>query len=86
MENEGGNWLGLPKYTDEYVNGVKAFIGNAFARYAIGKEIRCPCRTCNNKYWHTNDVIFYHLICEGPSVSYIKWIYEVAQSIINLLL
>lgn len=80
MDNQSANWLGLPKYSDEYSNGVKDFIRNAFRKYAIGEEIRCPCKNCNNKGWHTQEVVYDHLICEGPSPPYVRWIYEVAHA------
>ncbi|KAK1393546.1 hypothetical protein POM88_012602 [Heracleum sosnowskyi] len=80
MENRGDKWLEVPKYTDEYSNGVKDFLRNAFSKYAIGSEIRCPCKNCKNNKWHGESVIFDHLICDGPCPMCVSYIYEVAHT------
>ena len=34
------NWIGLPRYSSEYKEGIKAFVEKAF----VGNEMKCPCR------------------------------------------
>ncbi|KAL8156692.1 hypothetical protein AgCh_001698 [Apium graveolens] len=36
-------WINLPRSNDEYINGVKNFVKNAMAKYAVGAELKCPC-------------------------------------------
>ena len=72
-------WIKLPKFSEEYIRGIRAFLGNAFSRFAVGDEITCPCRNCNNQRWRREDVIYDHLIYNGPSPLYVKWICEVSN-------
>ncbi|XP_074343103.1 uncharacterized protein LOC141680892 [Apium graveolens] len=79
MDVEGEKWVTLPRYSDKYRMGVKAFITNAFSEYASGNELKCPCRKCSNRYWYGESVIKEHLICNGVCPQSTEWIYEVSN-------
>ncbi|KAL8122118.1 hypothetical protein AgCh_018747 [Apium graveolens] len=53
---------------------------NSFPIHAKGEEMKCPCKVCVNRYWHTQTVIYDHLICSGPSPLHMKWICEVSHT------
>lgn len=79
MDNEENVlWINLPKYSEGYISGVEAFLQNAFPKFAVGDEITCPCKICKNGKWRRADLIYDHLICNGPSPLYVNWIYEVS--------
>lgn len=80
MDDQYSIWIGLPRYSVEYVNGIKSFLQNAFPIYSKGDEMKCPCRNCMDRKWHRQDVIYDHLICSGPSPGHIKWICQVSQT------
>ncbi|XP_074351452.1 uncharacterized protein LOC141690560 [Apium graveolens] len=80
MEDDYSSWIGFPKSSKEYVRGIKAFLENSFPIYAKGEEMKCPCKVCVNRYWHTQTVIYDHLICSGPSPLHMKWICEVSHT------
>ena len=74
------NWALLPKYSEEYIRGVKDFVSNGFANFGVGTELRCPCKKCINRFWHSRDVVYDHLICKGPYPEFVNWIYEISTS------
>ena len=80
MESDYGNksWIGLPRYHEEYEKGIKAFVEKAFALFSVGDELKCPCKDCDDRKWHRADVIYDHLICRGPSMSHVQWIYRIS--------
>ncbi|XP_074323738.1 uncharacterized protein LOC141660649 [Apium graveolens] len=45
----------------------------------ISDEMLCPCKNCRNGKWHTQDLIYDHLICHGPCPLYANWICEVSS-------
>ncbi|KAL8105340.1 hypothetical protein AgCh_029216 [Apium graveolens] len=49
------------------------------AKYAVGAELKCPCGNCNSKMWWGPDDVFNHLVCKGPSLDIVKWIYDVSN-------
>ena len=57
---------------------MKFFIRNTFSRFVVGDEITCPCKKCHNRKWHRQEVVYDHLIWNGPSELYVKWICEVS--------
>ncbi|XP_063936886.1 uncharacterized protein LOC108207459 isoform X1 [Daucus carota subsp. sativus] len=71
-------WTDLPKYSEQYITGVKAFLLNAFPKFAVGDEMTCPCKKCKNIKWQSHDLIYDHLICNGPCPLYLNWILEVS--------
>ena len=68
MDDEENTWIKLPKFSDGYIRGVKAFIKNAVSRFAVGDEITCPCKKCKNDKWYRQHVVYDHLIYNGPFV------------------
>ncbi|XP_074336049.1 uncharacterized protein LOC141673217 [Apium graveolens] len=80
MEDDYSSWIGFPKSSKEYVRGIKAFLENSFPIHAKGEEMKCPGKVCVNRYWHTQTVIYDHLICSGPSLLHMKWICEVSHT------
>ncbi|XP_074327690.1 uncharacterized protein LOC141665601 [Apium graveolens] len=78
MDVEGEKWVTLPKYSDRYRKGVEAFVNQAFSRYAIGNELKCPCKKCGNRFWSGAKAIHEHLVCNGPCPHSVEWIYEVS--------
>ncbi|KAK1370825.1 hypothetical protein POM88_036917 [Heracleum sosnowskyi] len=77
------DWIGFPRYSKEYVRGIKAFVKNAFPLFCVGEEMKCPCKICNNQNWHRRDVIYDHLIYQGPSLLHVQWICEISQTKVN---
>ena len=71
-------WVSLPKYSEGYSTGVKDFVRNGFANFAVGNELRCPCKDCTNRFWYSRENVYDHLVCKGPSPSLANWIYEVS--------
>ena len=80
MDEDYTSWIGFPKSSEEYRRGIKAFLKNAFPVYCKGEEMKCPCKQCVNRNWYIQDVIYDHLICNGPSTLHLKWICEVSHS------
>ena len=74
------SWIGLPRYNKEYKMGIKAFVDKAFPLFGVGDEMKCPCRDCNDRKWHSQDVIYDHLICRGPSLLQVQWICKISQA------
>ncbi|KAK1360225.1 hypothetical protein POM88_044699 [Heracleum sosnowskyi] len=80
MDDDYTSWIGFPKSSKEYVKGIEAFMKNAFPVNRKGEEMKCPCKVCVNRNWHLYKVLFYHLICNGPSPLHLKWIFEVSHT------
>ncbi|XP_074374253.1 uncharacterized protein LOC141714644 [Apium graveolens] len=78
MDVEGEKWVILLKYSDRYRKGVEAFVNQAFSRYALGNELKCPCKKCGNHFWSGAKAIHEHLVCNGPCPHSVEWIYEVS--------
>ncbi|KAL8134452.1 hypothetical protein AgCh_009463 [Apium graveolens] len=76
--NDNESWIGLPRYEEEYKKGIKAFVEKAFGLFSIGDELKCPRKDCDDRKWHRADVIYDHLICRGPSLSHVQWIYRIS--------
>ncbi|XP_074337755.1 uncharacterized protein LOC141674953 [Apium graveolens] len=71
-------WLSLPKHNEVYRNGATDFVRNAFDNFAIGNELRCPCKDCSNHFWFSRDNVYEHLVFSGPCPSFVNWIFEVS--------
>lgn len=80
MDSEYYIWIGLPRSSAEYVRGVTAFLRNAFPIYKVGDEMKCPCKKCTERNWYCENVIYDHLIFNGPSPLHTGWICEVSQT------
>ncbi|KAK1347596.1 hypothetical protein POM88_055033 [Heracleum sosnowskyi] len=79
MSDKGYTWLNLPKYTKDYTEGVDLFVKIAIAKFADGNEIQCPCDKCENRFWRSPGTVRDHLICHGPCVTFVEWIYHVTS-------
>ena len=76
MDDRGKSWMALPRFEDQYMNGVDYFLDKAFERAAIGKEILCPCENCCNRYWEKRDNVHEHLIVDGFMKRYSEWVFH----------
>ncbi|KAK1386214.1 hypothetical protein POM88_023949 [Heracleum sosnowskyi] len=63
------NWLLLPKFTEEYSEGAQDFVLNGFANFAVGNEIKCPCKDCG---WSTKGKLGCHVCHYCTSSTYLK--------------
>ena len=72
-------WINLPRFSEEYSKGVKDFVENAMVHYAVENEMKCPCSLCKSKRWCGAEQVYNHLICNGPSVVEVSWIYDVSN-------
>ncbi|XP_074353061.1 uncharacterized protein LOC141692230 [Apium graveolens] len=73
-------WILHPKQSEEYRNGAKNFVTNAFSNFGVGNEVQCPCKDCSNRFWYSIDDMYNHLVCKGPYPSFVDWIYEILTS------
>ena len=74
-------WINLPRFSEEYSKGVKDFVENAMVHYAVENEMKCPCSLCKSKRWCGAEQVYNHLICNGPSVVEVSWIYDVSNMV-----
>ena len=60
------DWMDLPRYSKEYIDGVQSFIEFAYSYgEPQGEEIQCPFAKCCNIRWIQRNVVYDHLICYG---------------------
>lgn len=79
MSDKGKIWLYRPRYSKEYIKGVKDFVENAMTNYAVDDELKCPCSLCKSRQWWGRDDVYNHLICNGPHLLVAQWIYDVSN-------
>ena len=72
-------WVLRPRCTDEYRKGVQDFVSNGFANFGVGAELKCPCLNCANRFWHSIDNVYDHLVLKGPYPEFVNWIYEISK-------
>ena len=61
---------------NRYYEGVKAFISNARG-YAVGYDrIKCPCRSCTNRYYKHIEEVEDDLFLKGIDLNYTQWIFH----------
>ena len=66
-----------PRIIDDYENSVEHFL--QFAQQNAperGRVYLCPCVNCLNGRRQSLEDIITHLICDGISPSYTKWIWQ----------
>ena len=69
------DWMDLPRFGKEYIEGVQSFLDFAFSvGDPQGEEIQCPCAKCCNIYWYQRHIVYDHLICYGFVEGYRRWI------------
>jgi len=61
--------------TNEFIEGVNEFLDFAFSQtdFVSEDKIRCPCRACKNKRFHSRDDVTYHLYSKGFTQYYDRW-------------
>ncbi|WMV26375.1 hypothetical protein MTR67_019760 [Solanum verrucosum] len=68
------SWIGKPRNTPEYVDGVRNFLNFAFEYGSIdGHVIKCPCSRCGFNKWHERDVVQEHLTLKPFPENYKFW-------------
>ena len=61
-----------PRFSQEYLEGVEAFLNFAWLNAVEDKPIRCPCKDCINIEFQNIDDIRDHLICSSIIRTYIN--------------
>ncbi|KAF1888140.1 hypothetical protein Lal_00039180 [Lupinus albus] len=68
-------WIKLPRYSSEYIDGVEFFLNYAYTNgKPQGGEILCPCAKCHNTCWEVRAVVYDHLIGYGFQKGYDVWV------------
>ena len=76
------DWMDLPRYSEEYINGVISFLDFAYSEgEPDGRKIQCPCKRCCNINWYRRDVVFDHLVADGFVKGYRTWVAKYDQVI-----
>ena len=65
-----------PRLSKSYLDGVIQFLDFAFANASLGGKIKCPCNRCNNGSWNNREVVYEHLVCDGFTSNYTRWIFH----------
>ncbi|GJN35321.1 hypothetical protein PR202_gb24076 [Eleusine coracana subsp. coracana] len=78
-------WMKLPRQSEEYRKGVDMFLEFTFSNSAKGNKILCPCKICQNSCWNVSEDVRGHLICDGFTQGYLKWVNHGEQSPSQLL-
>ncbi|KAL8088531.1 hypothetical protein AgCh_038349 [Apium graveolens] len=58
-------WILHPKQSEEYRNGAKKFVTNAFSNFDVGNEVQGPCKDYSNRFWYSIDDVYDHLVYQG---------------------
>ena len=69
-------WLCAARHSEQYSDGVRAFLELAVANSQNKQSILCPCKNCTNRYWFNVNVVHEHLICDGFMRGYTTWIFH----------
>ena len=70
-------WITTPRISEVYENGVEEFL--AFAQQnapVLDAKYFCPCVKCVNRRRQSLNDIRSHLMCDGFSPAYTKWIWH----------
>lgn len=70
------DWMTLPKYSQEYADGVNEFLDKAFSMSARSNTICCPCKRCCFRYWYPRKIILDHLVKDGFTPGYMNWYFH----------
>ncbi|XP_042956354.1 uncharacterized protein LOC122292181 [Carya illinoinensis] len=63
-------------HSSEYAEGVRQFVAMAISHTANTDQIRCPCRRCRNRAFHSIRTIEDHLFFKGIDPTYTPWIFH----------
>ncbi|XP_050374570.1 uncharacterized protein LOC126792127 [Argentina anserina] len=70
-------WVFLDSRSDEFMDGLRAFINNALEVCSFEGKIKCPCVECYNCGWKTPEEVQEHLKVDGMWPDYVnsrwKW-------------
>ena len=79
------SWITAPRISEAYQHGVEEFLSFAEIHSATTDgNFFCPCVKCVNGRRHSLDDIRSHLICDGFSPTYTKWIWH-GENLLNVL-
>ena len=68
--------MSAARSTKIYEDGVMQFVEFAEKNAGMVNRFLCPCRSCGNRYWITQQQVVDHLICKGFMRGYTSWIYH----------
>ncbi|XP_041000851.1 uncharacterized protein LOC121246677 [Juglans microcarpa x Juglans regia] len=63
-------------HSNEYAEGVRQFLAMAQAHTLGSNHIRCPCRRCRNRAFHSSLTVEDHLFIIGIDPTYTEWIFH----------
>ncbi|XP_042988691.1 uncharacterized protein LOC122316221 [Carya illinoinensis] len=63
-------------HSREYEEGVRQFLAMAVAHTPTTDQIRCPCRRCRNRAFHSIRTVEDHLFLRGFDPTYQTWIFH----------
>ncbi|XP_041009491.1 uncharacterized protein LOC121253553 [Juglans microcarpa x Juglans regia] len=69
-------------HSTEYDEGVRQFLAMAQAYATTADQIRCPCRRCRNRAFHSIRIVEDHLFLRGIDPTYTKWIFHGEEDLI----
>ncbi|XP_039138806.1 uncharacterized protein LOC120276140 [Dioscorea cayenensis subsp. rotundata] len=70
------SWMMENKYSQRYASGVSFFMKFVRDNMGVRSKVRCPCLECLNVFIRSQDEVKDHLLLQGMSQSYTKWIYH----------
>ncbi|XP_042961531.1 uncharacterized protein LOC122296147 [Carya illinoinensis] len=63
-------------HSTEYDQGVRQFLAMAQAHSSTPNQIRCPCKRCRNRAFHSIRIVEDHLFLRGIDPTYTIWIFH----------
>ncbi|KAK9162792.1 hypothetical protein Syun_003694 [Stephania yunnanensis] len=71
------SWMQLRNiYWPEYIKGIRDFITIARGVLDKASRTRCPCRSCNNRYYEHIDIVEKLLKKNGMDKNYPQWVHH----------
>lgn len=70
------SWITKHKSTDEFWNGLQAFLEMCKDHLNFEGKCRCPCNNCNNVEWGTIEELQRHIHSKGFCRGYKVWIHH----------
>ncbi|XP_050370599.1 uncharacterized protein LOC126788633 [Argentina anserina] len=68
------SWIDLPDWVSPlYYNAIDQFLTFTYVNRDPGSKIYCPCRKCQNRYFHVRSVVREHFRQSGFLKKYKKW-------------
>ena len=78
-------WIHGALFTPQYICGVRSFMNFVRERFTEDEQILCPCSRCmNHQSLHQNEVER-HLLLNGVSSTYSRWINHGEDSDVHVL-